>query len=82
MANDLSRLAEHPGVEIVLAEFERLAKNPANRTTAQFIYGADRALHKIETPVAGFRPVSDGRTGDVATLRAKIKRDSTLEEDR
>jgi len=46
---DLIHLAERDGTDVVLAAFERLAKNSANRTPAQFIYGADRAIHPIES---------------------------------
>ena len=49
LQTDLDRLVEIRSIGPVLAEFERLAKNPDNRTPVQFVYGADRALNRIES---------------------------------
>jgi hypothetical protein len=71
---DLIQLAERDGTDVVLAAFERLARNSANRTPAQFIYGADRAIHPIESA----RSVP-AETPDERQLREMLERKEARE---
>lgn len=56
--SQLCRLVELHGIRMVLATFEDLARNPANRTPRQYILGADNQLNRIQSAPAG-KPETD-----------------------